>query len=259
MPEQIGYEEDWQDGTIKEAKVGVAANGTRLYVAVKPNGDGTYRLAKADQRDTTVIDGEGLSLLPFALDRLRERFVVDDYGLDGADRTDDSDMVSADEALEQLDEATAEDKENAEGPDDESGESIGEDGEEQSDRHDVDETDEEYYESAETYLEEVDEATTREIADAMGIDDAVDVHPELNEIDDEMLVTRPHPDDGRKKLYSLRQDGSPPGEVDEGTVVAVAEHYETLTEVAEDLEVDPLRAHAILEAHDVRDEVVWHE
>lgn len=50
-------------------------------------------------------------------------------------------------------------------------------------------------------------------------------------------------------------DGSPPEGMTPGEIVAVAEYYETLEEVAEDLEVTTERARAILVEHDVIEEV----
>jgi len=56
-------------------------------------------------------------------------------------------------------------------------------------------------------------------------------------------------DDTASPINVSEHDGTPPEGVDEGTVVAVVQHYDTLEEVAEDLQVSVERAAAILAAH----------
>ncbi|MFB6081822.1 MAG: hypothetical protein ABEJ67_03275 [Halanaeroarchaeum sp.] len=58
------------------------------------------------------------------------------------------------------------------------------------------------YDDVESYLDDVDEATTAEIAEAIGVDDTETVYERLEDIDDR-LSKRRDPEDGRRKLYSL--------------------------------------------------------
>ena len=63
------------------------------------------------------------------------------------------------------------------------------------------------------------------------------------------------PRDLRDHPPSEAYTGEPPGELTEGDIVAVADHYETLAEVATDLEVPGAHARIILEEHGVLDDI----
>lgn len=236
MPKQVGYEEEWDDGEISQAKVGVANGDTRLFVTIEPTTEGTYRLAKVDQRDTTILKQGGLQLLPFAIDRLRDRFDLEAYGLFGNSVSEDE-LLEGDSLDDRLEEAEVS---NEEIVDELEGE-VAKFGEKTP--------------TVEEYLKDVDEASVAEIADATDQPTGT-VHRELAELPDPLLEKRPDPDDGRRKLYGLADpDPSPPGEITEDGVVNVAEHYDTLSEVAEDMEVTEARAYAILDEMDLLDQV----
>ena len=250
MPERVAYEESYTDGSLDEVTVTLTNGETSLDLSAEPNGSGLV-LTRAYQHDTTLLEGEGFSLLREGIEALREHgHDINARGL--VNKSDDTlpqewDAMSPVEIKFEAglgDEAVLGDLEDRLQDTELDPVEI------------IDEIDDSReYDSVKAYLQAVDEATVEEMAEATG-QSTDGVHKELFEIPDERLNKRKDPDDGRRKLYSLQEsDGSPPGVMTEGEIVSVADYYTTLSEVAKDLEVSEDRARAILREHDVFDEV----